>query len=247
MRSLTSRIKGDLWRMFGSPDTPAEWDGRHGGGKLSQRFWEYFQCVEMLDLTPDSVVLDVGGGSPDTGIGFFAQLLAPHVRQVHIMDTNVKYDPGRPNVSVHRALADRDNLAATLTAHPEIDRVVSVSVFEHIVPSTRVGIIAAINAHFRGDIFVATLEYHSQQVHFEQQLTARSLSELFEPMTRFHLEAMAQSPVHAENAFGSPALATKVLRRLGIKSRLTAPVQSSLWYPLALKFVRADDADSALS
>jgi hypothetical protein len=85
-----SNLKKILWQRFGSPDHPAEWDGRvYGGGKLSQRFWEYFKAVELLDLHTDAVVLDIGGGSPATGLGFFSSILAQGAKGVVIMDPEV--------------------------------------------------------------------------------------------------------------------------------------------------------------
>ncbi len=66
--SMTNKLKAELWKRFGSKAHPAEWDGHvYGGGKLSQRFWEYFKAVELLELDGDSVVVDIGGGSPVTG------------------------------------------------------------------------------------------------------------------------------------------------------------------------------------
>ncbi len=86
-------LKAELWRRFGNREYPAEWDGRvYGGGKLSQRFWEYFEGVELLDPSPESVVLDIGGGSPVTGAGFFSSLLASAVKKVLILDPNVAAD-----------------------------------------------------------------------------------------------------------------------------------------------------------
>jgi hypothetical protein len=55
----TDFIKRELWKRSGTSQFPFEWDGNmYGGGKLSQRFLEYFKAVEMLDLDNDSIVLD---------------------------------------------------------------------------------------------------------------------------------------------------------------------------------------------
>jgi len=65
--NLSGKIKAALWKAYGKPAEAAEWDGNvYGDGKLSQRFWEYHQAIDLLELTPDSVVLDIGGGSPVT-------------------------------------------------------------------------------------------------------------------------------------------------------------------------------------
>ena len=75
MASLTNKLKKLLWERFGSADYPAEWDGRvYGGGKISQRWWEYFQAIEYLELYEGAVVLDIGGGSPATGLSFLVSL-----------------------------------------------------------------------------------------------------------------------------------------------------------------------------
>jgi hypothetical protein len=239
MSNVTTNCKIRLWQRFGSPEFPAEWDGRFGGGKLSQRFWEYFEGLEMLDLSSESVILDLGGGSPDTGIGFFARLIAPSVNRVHILDPNAVFDPEYPNVLVHQQLGDGTILRDIFNQYPDIDRVVSLSVFEHISPLVRSEIIAAINDYFRGNIFMTTFEYHSKNVYFEEQLNTRSTSDLFTPLTKFYLEKIAQSPVWAENAFAeTPDLAKEVLRRWRVKVYPPSRVVVPLWYPMALKFVR---------
>jgi hypothetical protein len=239
MRNATTSCKIRLWQRFASPEFPAEWDGRLGGGKLSQRFWEYFEGLQMLDLSSESVVLDVGGGSPEIGSGFFARLIAPSVGRVHIVDPNAVADLEYPNVLVHQQLGDRTILRDIFEQYPDIDRVVSLSVFEHISPPVRSEIIAAINDYFRGNVFVTTFEYHSKNVYFQEQLNTRSASYLFTPLTKFYLEKIVQSPVWAENAFGeAPDLAKEVLRRLRVTVSQHSQVVVPLWYPIALKFVR---------
>ncbi|MCE0523975.1 MAG: hypothetical protein LV480_13785 [Methylacidiphilales bacterium] len=252
---LKARLKAELWLRFGDKNSPGEWDGNVlGGGKLSQRFWEYFQAIEMLDLTPDSVVLDIGGGSPVTGAGFFAATLARHVKQVHIMDVSIK-DSLRSdnNIIYHRQLATYDNLCALFKAHPEITHVACLSVFEHIEPTVRVGIVRGINDAFTGDTFVSTLEYHTRKCFFEHQLTAATLSDLFKPMTRFYLDAIEKSPVYAMDAYetGLKSFDFKthtLMLRIGWYLRLfglyKAPWETYIpaWYPLALKFVKLPES-----
>jgi len=244
-------IKAELWRQFGDKNHPSEWDGHVlGGRKLSQRFWEYFQAIEMLDLAPDSVLLDIGGGSPATGAGFFAGMVAPYLKQVHIMDVSIKESlKNDKNIIYHRQLATYDNVCALFKAHPEITHVACLSVFEHIEPSVRVGIVRGINDAFTGGIFVATLEYHTKKCFFEHQLTAATLSELFQPLTHFYLEAIEKSPVGSEDAYLT-ALRTfdfkrhTLVLRVGWYLRLfglyKAPWEIDIpaWYPLALKFAK---------
>ena len=83
----TNKLKAALWQLYGNPASPSEWDGRVcGGGKLSQCFGEYHKAIDLLELTPDAVVLDIGGGSNRAGFGFFTNIIAPFVKEVHISD-----------------------------------------------------------------------------------------------------------------------------------------------------------------
>ena len=240
----SEKIKANLWRCYGHPDFPAEWDGKvYGGGKLSQRFWEYHQAIELLELTPESVVLDIGGGSPVTGAGFFTRVIAPHVKEVHVLDVNIgEAKATLPNIIFHRNLGSYETLAKLLSENPQITHVASISVFEHIPHDIRCGMIKAVNEFFNGDIFVGTLEYHARDCFFEQQLTVQTLSDLFAPFTRFYPDKFLKSPVWGETAYRDGSIGQKILRRFGLlpnrwKRRLGIP----LWYPLALRFRRMGD------
>jgi hypothetical protein len=237
--TVTAALKQELWRRFGTAAHPAEWNGLlYGGGKISQRFWEYFIGVELLGLDEQSVVLDIGGGSPVTGYAFFAELVAPFVRKVVLLDPQLDGNPRASNITFVRRPASYAEIGSVLAAHPDVTHVCSLSVFEHIEPAVRRDIVRGVNDHFTGETFVATLEYHSTRVFFEQQLTTRTLSELFTPFTNFYLDRITASPVWAENAYaeeGRPAL--RPLRRvIGKIIGETAPAPR--WYPLALRFVR---------
>jgi hypothetical protein len=214
----TSQLKATLWKRFGALEHPAEWDGRiYGGGKLSQRYWEYFKTLELLDLSPNSVVVDIGGGSPVTGVGFFASLIATAVRKVFVFDSNISPEAVAPDgVEFVREKASFESMSGFLKTHPEVTHVASVSVFEHIPALEREGIVRAINENFKGESFVASLEYHAKSVYFEYQLTAGTISTLFEPMTRYYLDKFESSPVWCENAY---------------------PMDVPLWYPIAVRFL----------
>lgn len=245
--SLTDAIKRDLWRRHGRPEHPSEWDGRvYGGGRLSQRFWEYFKAAELLDLRPDSVVLDLGGGSPSTGLGFFMEAVAPHVAQVIIMDPQVgKARNDDPRVLLVPEYADRTSLERVLRAHPGITHLSSVSVLEHVEPEVRRGIFEAVDAAFRGETIVLTLEYHVRRRFFEQQLTARSLSDMVEPLNRFYLDAFEASPVACENAVEEVTTLVAKRRRLLSPHLRLASLWVPQWYPLALRF-RSVEAGEAV-
>ena len=231
---LTERLKQELWQRFGTQGHPAEWDGLvYGGGKLSQRYWEYFQSIELLALTEDSVILDIGGGSPVTGMGFFSSLLATVAKRVIVMDPNIRPDATPPpNVTFVREPADEDRLGRLLDAHPELTHISCVSVFEHIEPSVREGIIRAVDGHFGGQAFIATLEYHAKRTYFEHALTAATLSDLFSPFTRFYPDQFCASPVWCQDAFD-----TRVLFRPFRRKKREHPVDIPRWYPIAFRFV----------
>ena len=234
MPTETQRLKAELWRRFGSPDTPSEWDGNiYGGGKLSQRFWEYFKAIELLNLTADSVVLDIGGGSPVTGAGFFASLLATVVRKVIIYDPNISPSAVAPeNVEFVRSSASLESFGKFLGERSDLTHAACISVFEHIAPADRENISQSLNDQFQGDTYVATFEFHARHTFFEHQLTAKTVSSLFSPLTHFYLDEMCASPVLAENAYDQGKIP-----KLSRKTPLTA-ANIPQWYPLAVRFLR---------
>lgn len=244
LMNLTEKLKAALWQCYGNPSYPAEWDGKvYGGGKLSQRFWEYHQAIELLELSPDSVVLDIGGGSPVTGAGFFARVIAPHVKKVHEMDVNIgESNESSSKVVFHRSLASYETLSKLLKENPQITHVACISVFEHIPHEIRCGMIKAVNECFPGDTFVGTLEYHARDCFFEHQLTVRTLSELFEPFTHFYPDKIRKSPVWGESAYQDASVGRRLMRRLGgLANRWGKDLGVPLWYPLALRFRRISE------
>jgi hypothetical protein len=240
--NLNESLKSVLWQHYGNASHPAEWDGKvYGGGKLSQRFWEYHQTIELLELTPDSVVLDIGGGSPVTGAGFFTRVIAPHVKEVHVMDVNIgESKEAASNIVFHRSLASYETLSKLLKDNPQITHMACISVFEHIPHDVRCGMVRAVNEFFTGNTFVGTLEYHARDCFFEQQLTVGTLSELFEPFTNFYPDQIHKSPVLGEIAYQNVSIGRKLMRRFGISVNRWGKKEAGvpLWYPLALRFRR---------
>jgi len=221
---ITKQLKKELWQRFGTTNYPAEWDGIvYGGGKLSQRFWEYFIIIEYLKLEKDSVVLDIGGGSPKTGYGFFSQIIAKYIKKVIIFDPNAKQiQKHLDNIEIIREEANYESLNKVLSEN-RITHISCISVFEHIKPQLRQNIIKAINDHFTGRIFTATYEYHPRKKFFQEQLTTKSASEMFSNFSNFYLAEYTSSPTLCENAFAKRGLP---LPRILVQR----------WYPVAVKF-----------
>jgi len=244
MSATTLALHARLWRMYGDERHPAEWDGRvYGGGKISQRFWEYLKTIEALDLRDDSVVLDIGGGSPKTGVSLFVKVLAGGVARVIVVDPALPSGAADdPRMVFVAAPASYERLMTVFAAYPDITHVSSVSVLEHIPPTARFEIMRAINDGFRGDTFVLTLEFHETTRYFDDQLTTASLSELAACLTRFVPVSIEASPIQAMNAFLSRTSLYTRLRarlRLGVRSE---PLPVGLWKPLMVKFVRCPDS-----
>jgi hypothetical protein len=244
MNDTTLALQARLWQMYGDERHPAEWDGHvYGGGKLSQRFWEYHKTIEALDLNADSVVLDIGGGSPVTGVSLLVKVLAGTIKRVIVVDASLPPDVADyPNVICIPENASYDRLASIFEAHPEITHVTSVSVFEHIPHAERIGITLAINEHFRGGAFVVTVEFHATTRFFQDQLTTKTLSDVASALTGFVLVSMEASPIFCEDAMRSwkpiyARLIDGVGTLLGRRSREQTP-PIGLWKPLLLKFLR---------
>ncbi len=214
-----SVLKAELWRRFGNPEYPAEWDGTtYGGGVLSQRFWEYHKAIDLLDIAEDSVILDIGGFSRETGRAFFGELLAEVARKVIVLDPTIGTSHDDGNVEYISQPAGEQELRRLCASQPTITHAVSISVLEHIAPSTREAMFKVIDENFGGDSIVATFEYQAKKVFCEHQLTARTAASLFSQLSRFYLDEMSASPVWCEGAFVFDAI--------------------PLWYPVAVKFRR---------
>jgi hypothetical protein len=236
------KVKQELWRRYGSEAFPAEWDGTvYGGGKVSQRFWEYFKALELLDLRPDSVVLDLGGGSPITGLGFFMDIVALQVRRVIIMDPEVaKARNDNPAVTLIPLNATRETLPDVLRANPDITHISSISVLEHIPAAIRLGIFEAIDEGFKGNTVVFTCEYHPKRVFFQDQLTTRTLGEMIKPLASFYLDALEASPMHCEDALDDVNTLVSRRRKVWSPHVRFRELYVPRWYPIALRFRRAD-------
>jgi hypothetical protein len=62
-----------------------------------------------------TIMMLAGGGSPITGAGFFTTVIAPYVKEVHVLDVNVGEGRSRlPNIIFHRNLGSYESLAQLL-------------------------------------------------------------------------------------------------------------------------------------
>ena len=180
---------------------------------ITQRFWEYFITIKMLDLTEDSVLIDIGGGCPTTGKASFAEVVKKYIKQVVVIDENVKqYEDDsiifiKENASYELLKDLFDTYSPT--------HVSCISVLEHISNDIRKSIIQSINDNFKGDVIGFTMEFHPIEYFFHYQLTAESMSEFCNLFTNFYLSDMQKTPIHATNAFED---------------------NIPLWYPISLKF-----------
>lgn len=226
------QLKKELWKRFGNTKYPAEWDGNiYGGGKLSQRFWEYFKAIELLNVNSDSIVLDIGGGSPSTGAGFFASLLSSAVKTVIVMDSNVPKDMKvYENIQFISIDGSYEEIKRLLIDRPDITHISSVSVFEHVPTAIREGMIRAINEYFQGCCFVATFEYHAKRTFFDEQLTAKTTSNLFSPLSNYYLDEIVASPVWCENAYSNIMVGSQDNTQFDF-------IDVPCWYPVAVRFL----------
>ena len=59
---IKNDLKKELFNRWGDKDYPAEWDGNHfGGGKCSQRYWEYLWAIDKVNEVPTRCI-DIGCG-----------------------------------------------------------------------------------------------------------------------------------------------------------------------------------------
>jgi hypothetical protein len=180
-------FKKKLWEMYGDKKTPSEWDGIGGyenGGKISQRFWEYFKIIDISNFNKDSIVLDIGGGSP----GFFKQIIQEGVGSVDIIDPSVNEEA---NYSSLKRWFSRKKYT----------HIVCISVLEHIEKDVNIEIIKAIDEFFSGDVCSFSFEFHPKNDFFKGQLTTGILSDIFSNFKNFYVDVIEKSPIACVNSF----------------------------------------------
>jgi hypothetical protein len=148
----------------------------------------------------DSRLLDIGGGSPVTGLSFFPRLLAAQGVQLAVMDVNFGTDPVvPPHVTLLHGLADRPSLVAAIQAFAPT-HIACLSVLEHASDAQQIGIFEAIEQAFQGSCFVVSLEFHETIRYWEQMPTTATLSAAVSRLTRYYLNDIESAPIYATNA-----------------------------------------------
>lgn len=112
-----------LWERWGTTEHPAEWDGHEGGGKGSQRFWEYLWALDHIGYAQS--VLDIGGGETL----FFFNLLSAAIPDVSIVDPLVKEGLNRYPMTLEQFASSK--------VVRRYDQVTCISVLEHIEDKER--------------------------------------------------------------------------------------------------------------
>ena len=222
-----SSLKQRLWKEYGTYEHPAEWDGSvYGGGKVSQRFWEYLIGIEYLDGSHIDELVDIGGGNRDKH--FYARVLAPVASKVHVVDLEVQHDgfkrDGADVIYFHKAKKTAMWFRDWLHGHPHVTTAVSISAFEHMPDEIKVAHCKAINEAEHVNLFALTFEFHPvpaivQKMFYPDIVHTQSLDMMVRALNNFYLDRMDSSPVQCVNTMSVLTPWTK-------------------WYPLALKFVR---------
>lgn len=188
-------LKQELWRRWGTGIIPAEWDGamyggkKAGGGKCSQRFWEYLWLLDQLSGN-ESKVLDVGSGSHL----FLPKLLRTQLAYVEAVDPYVLSDD----------LMDRKMDIASWLGQPDVvpsqyDCVTCISVLEHVLDQPA----------FCSDLdklssakIIMTMELGQEPPLWNYQLTMKRLYASLDMFKTHYVTKMEMCPIWADNSSG---------------------------------------------
>lgn len=174
-----SLLLQSLWRSFGDPASPSEWDGKDdNGGKGSQRFWEYHWVLRQLGST--SYVVDIGAGK---GL-FFCNLLMGTGINVIAVDPEIdasetKHVKGTLEQYVRRGFADYSQ-----------EWVTCISVLEHVEDKPK---------------FCAALDLLKSPIAmtFESGpggVEHKEMYRCFDAFTNHYLDKMERCPIWADNS-----------------------------------------------
>ncbi len=190
MKKMKDQLKKNLWKSWGRPEFPSEWDGNNfGGGKCSQMFWEYLFTIDNLPVTlnTDSIILDVGSGDKK----FLPSLIRRHCRCIAV-------DPSLPKESEDDIpkIFNR-NLALQLSEMP-VNAVTCVSVLEHIADQEEfVRCLDIIKAPI-----ILTFEFGHDPPKFDHQVTPKKLYGICKVINNHYVDRIEKSPILADNSDG---------------------------------------------
>lgn len=190
--SIRNEIKKDLWRIWGTANHPAEWDGFvFGGGRCSQRFWEYLFVIDNLpeNLSEKSIILDIGSGITK----FLPILLRRHCRCLSF-DPFIAKDHEDDILDSFR----RESLPLLDEYAKEIEAVTCVSVLEHIPDQEK--FIATLDL-VKSPVII-TFEFGSNPPAFEYQLTMQRIYSFTKEIKNHYVSRIEESPVLADNSIG---------------------------------------------
>ena len=183
-------IKKGLWEMWGKPEYPAEWDGSNfGGGKCSQRYWEYLFVINNFpdNLDKYSVILDIGSGENK----FFPTLIRKHCRCIAV-------DPDLIPTNKDDINRVFDSEIVSSISKGKIDVVTCISVLEHIEDQVEfMTTLDLINTPA-----IITFEFGSTPPAFDYQLTAMKMYSFCRAIKNHYVSRMERSPVLADNSNG---------------------------------------------
>ena len=193
---MKNRLLAELWSRYGTTEYPAEWDGNvYGGGKLSQRFWEYFKVLSLMDFRYDTSIVNIGGGSPKTGRSFFSELLRSHIRTI-VIDPNAEIS----DQNAVRQKLSKQSIDKAFEICPGITDCISISVLEHMKSDEQVDFCKILNQYdFRS--IILTCEFHAKNRNTMNQLTTESLSKATAALTRYCPTAIEAAPIPCVNSF----------------------------------------------
>ena len=204
--TITEPLIKELWKQNNS-----------GGWSITQRTWEYFIAIKMSEFTKESILVDIGGGCPTNGTTFFADIVSKYIKCI-VIDNCITKPPINNIIQIKKNVS-YDLLKEVFNKYSPT-HITCISVLEHIEDFYRKEIFHSINEHFKGESLCFTMEYHSKKEFFKNQLTTKSLSELFNIFTNFYLKDIQKTPIHAEAAFGDNDI--------------------PLWFPVAVKFEKLE-------
>jgi hypothetical protein len=138
-----------LWQRWGDKAHPAEWDGNvYGGGKVSQRMWEYFWAIDQMDNGFDwRKCVDVGSGPTQ----FFPNLLRADERVVTSIDPAISTQNDDHGMNLSDWVMNNQNKALLY------DCVFAISVLEHVPENERARFMADLDK-FANSAIVITME-----------------------------------------------------------------------------------------